>query len=550
MSKANFSWWRTACAVLLLCAATTVALPAQTFTTLVNFDGTDGAAPYYMSLVQGTDGNLYGTTPDGGAHGVGAVFKMTPSGTLTTLYSFCPQTGCSDGETPYAGLVLGADGNFYGTTYEGGAGIYGTVFKITSAGALTTLHSFDDTDGAYPYGGALIQATNGSFYGTTYVGGAHGDGTVFRITSGGTLTTLHSFDYTDGEAPVGGVIQGTDGNLYGTTIEGGANGDGTVFKITLGGTLTTLHSFDGTDGKEPYAALVQASNGTFYGTTLQGGANLRGTAFTITSGGTLTTLYNFCSQTVCTDGYAPDAALIQATDGNFYGTTAGGGTTGHGTAFEITSGGILTTLYSFCTQPGCADGNNPNGALVQATNGTFYGAADEGGADGDGTVFSLAVGLGPFVETLPSSGKAAAAVKILGTNLTGATSVSFNGTAATFKVVSSSEITAGVPSGATTGFVAVTTPGGTLSSNVTFRVTPVISGFTPISGAPGTAVTITGNSLTGATRVTFGGVRATSFTVNSDTQITATVPKGAKTGKISVTTPGGIATSTGTFTVT
>ena len=206
---------------------------------------------------------------------------------------------------------------------------------------------------------------------------------------------------------------------------------------------------------------------------------------------------------------------------------------------------MLSTLHSF----DLTDGANPFGGLVQDTNGTFYGTTPVGGTSTDGTVFSLAVGLGPFVETLPTSGKVAAAVTILGTNLTGTTGVSFNGTAATFTVVSSSEITTTVPSGATTGKVQVTTPGGTLSS-VVFRVTPVILSFLPTSGPVGTLVTITGNSFTGATSVTFGGVKATSFTVNSYTQITATVPAGAKTGKIGVTTPGGTATSAGTFTVT
>jgi len=395
----------------------------------------------------------------------------------------------------------------------------------------------------------LIQATNGSFYGTTSSGGVVG-GTVFKITSRGTFTLLHSFEGTDGSEPVGGLIQATDGNLYGTTFRGGANGVGTVFKVTLAGTLTTLYSFctqsGCTDGENPLGGLVQASNGIFYGTTYDGGANNGGTVFKITSGGTLTTLYNFGSL----DGFYPEAALIQATDGNFYGTTYLGGAGDEGTVFKITTAGTLTTLHSFCSESGCADGETPAGALVQATNGTFYGTTPGGGTKGDGTVFSLAVGLGSFVETLPTSGKVAAAIKILGTNLTGATAVSFNGTAATFRVVSSSEIITTVPSGATTGFVSVTTPGGTLSSNVTFRVTPVISSFTPTSGPVGTVVTITGNGLKGATHVTFGGVKATSFTVDSDTQVTATVPTGAKTGNVAITTAGGTATSTGTFTVT
>ena len=544
------NWAKCACALLFLFVTTAIALPAQTFTTLANFPESHGANPRLMSLVQGADGNFYGTTCDLGCvgevgNGFGTVFKVTPTGTLTTLYSFCAQPKCTDGAFPIAGLVLGTDGNFYGTTAYGGVNDDGTVFKITSGGTLTTLHSFDLTDdGAYPYA-TLVQATNGNFYGTTSYGGANAYGTVFEITPGGTLTTLYSFDDTDGAYPEAALVQASNGNFYGTTFEGGANFDGTVFSITSGGTLTTLHSFDGTDGYLPLGALVQA-NGDFYGTTVEGGANGYGTVFKITPGGTLTTLHSFDS----TDGALPEAGLVQATNGIFYGTTLNGGANdacavGCGTVFSITSGGTLTTLHSFDS----TDGDDPYGGLVQATNGTFYGTTDAGGANAGGTIFSLAVGLGPFVKTLPTSGKVGAAVTILGTNLMGATSVSFNGTAASFTVVSSSEITTTVPTGATTGKVKVVTPGATLSSNLSFRVTPVILSFSPTSGPVGTSVVITGNSLTGATSVAFGGVKATSFTVNSYTQITATVPTGAKTGKIGVTTPGGSATSTGTFTV-
>jgi type IV pilus biogenesis protein CpaD/CtpE len=188
---------------------------------------------------------------------------------------------------------------------------------------------------------------------------------------------------------------------------------------------------------------------------------------------------------------------------------------------------------------------------VQATNGNFYGTASQGGAYyNNGTLFSLSVGLGPFVETLPASGAVGATVIILGNNLTGSTAVSFNGTASAFTVASSTEITTTVPAGATTGTLKVTTPSGTLNSNVAFRVTPQISSFTPTSGAAGTAVTITGVSLTQTTRVTFGDVEATAFTVNSDTQVTATVPTDAVTGKIKVTTPGGTASNATVFTVT
>jgi len=470
--------------VFVFCAATAIVSQATTtFTTLASFDGTDGSQPLYMAPVQGIDGNFYGTTSEGGANGYGTVFKITPSGTLTTLYGFCSQPNCADGQLPYGGLVLAPNGNFYGTTYEGGANCLdeegcGTVFQITPAGTLTTLYTFCSqagcADGAHPYAG-LALATNGDFYGTTEAAGAHLNGTVFKITPSGTLTTLYSFcsqpNCADGAEPHAGLVQATNGNLYGTTTDGGLADAGTVFEVTAAGKLTTLHSFCSqagcTDGQTPLGGLVQAANGNFYGTTSVGGANSYGTVFQITAGGTLTTLHSFD----LTDGAYPYAGLAQATDGNFYGTTEGGGADGGGTIFEITAAGTLTTLYSFCSQSGCTDGEIPLGELLQATNGNFYGTTGGGGDNGAGTVFSLSVGLVPLVETLPTSGKVGAKVIILGNNLKGSTNVTFNGTAAEFSVVSNTEIKTSVPAGATTGFVTVTTPNKELQSNVVFRVT-------------------------------------------------------------------------------
>ena len=502
-SRCRLSGYRWGCVVFLFCVAEAIASPAQTFTTLASFDGTNGALPFNVSLAQGLDGNLYGTTNAGGINGAGTVFKITPGGTLETIYSFCAQSGCADGLRPVVGVILATNGRFYGTASLGGLSNdncrrytgCGTLFQISPQGKLTTLHSFALTDGLDPSGG-LVQATNGNFYGSTFLGGTHSLGTIFQITSGGTLSTLHNFcDKTkcaDGSNPAGTLLQAVDGNFYGITADGGANncfptftGCGTVFKLTPQGTLTTLYSFcaqtNCTDGNQPSAGLVQATNGNFYGTTFSGGANNNcvggaltrcGTVFKITTGGMLTTLYSFCAESGCADGATPDAGLVQATDGNFYGTAAEGGANGAGTVFKITPAGKLTTLYSFCTLSNCPDGNSPVGGLVQATDGSFYGTTFQGGTNNLGTVFKLSVGLAPFVKTLPTSAKVGAKVKILGTNLTGATSVSFNGSAATFAVVSSSEIATTVPSNATTGKVKVTTPGGTLSSNVVFRVSP------------------------------------------------------------------------------
>jgi uncharacterized repeat protein (TIGR03803 family) len=480
----KFNCWMRASALSVLWATAVVALPAQTVKSLYSFEGSDGRYPY-AGLVQGTDGDFYGTTPSGGTKDYGTIFKITSSGKSTTLRNF----NGADGANPYAGLVQAADGNFYGTTSLGGprrsacATGCGTVFKITPSGKLTTLHRFDYTDGYEPYAG-FVQGTDGDFYGTTAGGGtkavcgAGGCGTVFKITPSGKLTTLHSFDKTDGNSPQAGLVQGTDGNFYGTTVLGGARKGvsyGTVFKMTLSGKLTTLHSFTGPrkGGAYPYGGLVQATNGDFYGTTEGGGANAVGTVFRITPSGKLTTLHSFDFNKKGQDGEGvePYAGLVQGTDRDFYGTTHGDH--GDGTIFKITLSGKLTKLWSFDS----TDGATPHAGLVQGTDGNFYGTTQYGGSNdactyGCGTVFSLSVGLGPFVETLPTSGKVGAAVKILGTDLTGATSVSFNGTVAKFKVVSSSEITTTVPAGATTGTVEVKTPGGTLKSNVVFRVTP------------------------------------------------------------------------------
>jgi len=248
-------------------------------------------------------------------------------------------------------------------------------------------------------------------------------------------------------------------------------------RCTPTGKLTTLYSFCAqsgcTDGYNPQAGFLQAPNGNFYGTTLGGGEDGDyGTFFTITPGGTLTTVYRFCSKSGCADGYNPSSQLVQAINGDFYATASAGGAHGQGTIFKMTQTGTLTTLHSFCAKGCTTGGYYATAGLVQSTNGTFYGTTYEGGTEGAGTVYSLAVGLGPFVETQPTSGKLEAAVKILGTNLTGATSVTFNGTAAVFKVVSSSEITTTVPTGATSGTVEVTTSQGALKSNVNFLVIP------------------------------------------------------------------------------
>jgi uncharacterized repeat protein (TIGR03803 family) len=457
---------------LLIFFAMASVTPAQTFKTIASFNETNGANPV-GSLVQGADGNFYGTTAGGGTNfgGPGTVFKVSTGGALTTLHDF----DYTDGAAPAAGLAMGTDGDFYGTTSVGSATNYGTVFKMTPTGVLTTLHSFcpafNCSDGAQP-NTALVLAKNGEFLGTTYVGGsatcrltaAPGCGTVFQITPKGTLTTVYSFNYTDGAEP-SGLVQAPDGNLYGTTANGTSsncfpNGCGTVFKLAPGGTLTTLHNFDFGDGAFPQTPL-QAPSGYLYGTTFLYGPGNFGTIFRITPSGALTTLVSWNG----ISGGEP-STLIMASDGNFYGTTEVGGT-GSGMVFKMTPAGKVTTVYT----AGVTDGFPVTG-LTQGTDGNFYGLTPGGGLNNKGTVFVLLTGIAPFVKTVPPFGKVGAVIRILGSNLAGATAVIFNGAPAVFNVVRPSELTATVPAGATTGIVEVTIPNGKLSSDVKFRVLP------------------------------------------------------------------------------
>jgi uncharacterized repeat protein (TIGR03803 family) len=343
--------------------------------------------------------------------------------TLTTLWQFGSLSNEVDGVSPWAGLVQGSDGNFYGTA--GGTGVvHCTVFKITSAGTLTPLWQFgslsNNADGNTLLAG-LVQGSDGDFYGTAAQGGTntfpyYGFGTVFKITSAGTLTPLWQFgslsNHVDGIWPWAGLVQGSDGSFYGTTGGGGTNttcygGCGTVFKITPAGTLTTLWQFGGSpnnaDGYYPEAGLIQGSDGDFYGTTAQGGTNTYssygyGTVFKITPAGTLTPLWQFGSLSNRADGARPYAGLVQGSDGNFYGTTSQGGTNtpyNNGTVFKITPAGTFTPLWQFGSLPNRADGIIPMAGLVQGSDGSFYGTTAFGGTNDFGTVFKLTVPLNP-----------------------------------------------------------------------------------------------------------------------------------------------------------
>jgi uncharacterized repeat protein (TIGR03803 family) len=373
--------------VAAVIASGCITVSAQTPTTLHSFNRTDGSSPE-ATLVQGNDGNFYGTTPLGGAHAKGTLFKINSTGNLTTLHSFSGSPG--DGAVPIGGLVQATDGNFYGTTASGGAFFQGTVFRMTSSGVITVLHSFNTFlgEGAVPVAG-LIQGTDGNFYGTTAVGGQHFQGTIFKIGATGNLTTLHSFSGSpnDGSNPVAGLVQGSDGNFYGTTPSGGQHFQGIVCRISQGGGFTVLHSFSGypAEGGVPFAALVQGNDGNFYGTTAIGGAHFKGTVFKIGAAGTLTTLHSFSGSNG--EGANPVAELVQGSDGNFYGTTVLGGMHHRGTVFNIGATGSFTTLHSFSGSPN--EGALPFAGLVQGSDGNFYGTTTLGGAHGAGTVFNF-----------------------------------------------------------------------------------------------------------------------------------------------------------------
>lgn len=361
-------------------------------------DGSNSQA----ALIQGSDGLLYGTTSTGGGLlSGGTVFTMTPQGVEAVLYSFCSVGGaqCTDGELPVAGVIQASDGNYYGTTEIGGHGS-GTVFKLTAGGVESVLYSFcgfygatscPAGDGGLPEAG-LIQGSDGNFYGTTFAGGVNNEGIVFRVTPAGVETVLHSFSYavngsTDGKNPQGTLIQDSEGNLYGTTEFGGADNLGTVFKITTGGVLTQLYSFvRGNDGEYPKAGVIQAGDGNFYGTTSGGGSTNGGTVFRVSPAGAESVLYSFNQSSLSTDGFEPRAPLLQASDGNFYGTTNDGGVNDPGTVFKITPDGVETVLHSFGAG---SDGTFPQAGLFQDSEGNFYGTTYGGGAIASGTIFKL-----------------------------------------------------------------------------------------------------------------------------------------------------------------
>lgn len=480
-------------------------------------------------MAQGRDGNLYGTIASGGTNSAGFVFQITPTGTYKVLYNF----DTVHGSTPIGGLALGTDGNLYGTTEEGGAHGFGNVFKITPAGVLTVLYDFaGGADGGHPVS-PLVLGFDGLFHGTSY------PGMSYKISASGAFHVIGTIPGTT----YGPLLQANDGTFYGVTEFDGINGAGTVYKIS-GATYKILHTFDMTTGSYPVGGLVQGSDGNFYGTTTAGGPTNAGVLYRITPTGTYSVLVNFDGVHPAA-GYQSYAGLIAGSDGNLYGATIWGGQNGYGVIFSLATSGTYLPLYSFAAPSGDGAYTTP----MLHTNGEIFGMTSRGGAAGKGVIYSYSAGLPLFVSLVNRTGPVGASVGILGTGFSSVNSVRFNGTLASFHVISNTYMTATVPAG-DTGFVTVTTSAGTLVANNIFKVTPKITGISPTTGKVNSSVVITGTGLIQTNGIKVGKGAVIAYTVNSDTQVTIIVPATATTGKISVTTPGGSASSSAVFTVT
>ena len=414
-------------------------------------------SPYEVAAgapVEGNDGAYYGTLYNGGANAMGAVYRQAPGGSYTLLYSFSG----ADGANPVASLVIGQDGNFYGTTTAGGANGTGTIFSITQSGMFTSLYSFpaltgassrnagSNATGAAPYA-ALIQGGGGAFYGTASEGGANGWGTIFKYNAG-TVTAIHSFAGTDGQQPYAALVQDSGGDFYGVAAYGGngydtgsGDGCGTVFKTNASGNFKLLYAFanDGSDGCNPVGGLAQPTDmRTVYGTTASGGSGGVGTVWSFDpSGTTYTQLASFNPATGIAPGLGP---LLPAPDGNLYGVTLGAniciltgdcsdsreplgsvarklaqhyhatpgvrpnaspGYDEYGTVFSVTQSGSLSAVYTFT---GGSDGSTPVVAGFEGSNGSLYGTTVQGGAAGGGTLYGLANGLSPIVTLTSAPG--------------------------------------------------------------------------------------------------------------------------------------------------
>jgi uncharacterized repeat protein (TIGR03803 family) len=478
--------WMFALALVVSCIFTTLPANSQTYSVLYNF-GTRTHDPINPSgnLAQGPDGAMYGTSYDGGLYGQGTVFKVSTGGKVNVLHSFCALANCADGSSPDGGLTLRPDGHFMGTTLTGGSYGYGTIFEITQTGDLHVLYNFTGgADGAYPSAPPIL-GPDGSFYGTVTQGGlAPGCGTIYRITNSGATVggfqLLHKFNNANGCEPAAALMLSTNGEFYGPAVYGGSAGYGVIFKITTAGKFAVLHNFEGDgDGYDPAGSLVEGSDGNFFGTTRGLNSAEGGGIFQMTPEGTVTSVHHLNGST---DGNYVSAGVIEATDGNFYGVAEDGGTdenlncnSGCGTLFRTTMAGAFSVLYNFEFTTGYFADSIP----FQHTNGMLYGDTYWGGITsgvcapfGCGVFYRWDGHLPAFVSLVRYQGKVGSEVEILGQGFTASTTVSFNGVTAPATVVSGTFLRAVVPSGATTGPVTVTTPDGTLTSNQQFVVVP------------------------------------------------------------------------------
>src|SRR6266852_4597320 len=549
----------TVVAVLVMFAAVAVPAQAQTPTVLHSFNNgtTDACAPR-GNIVQGRDGNMYGggAACGAGGSGGGAIYKISPSGAESMFFNFPPQWSNCGG----AGLTLGSDGNFYGAC-EGGnpATGMGSIFRLTPAGGFTDLHDFTGVNGdslpVYP----PIQASDSNFYG---VSGNEVQvcGNVYRLTPAGVYTNLHTFVF-NSECHSSNLFQASDGNLYGTLADCEVvQGAGCVYKISTSGVFKEIHDFAFTTGQTPCTGLIQGKDGKLYGATQQGAANGNGNIYKMTTAGVATDLHDFNNATdaSCVNNVGPPVNLLQVADGNFYGVNPAYGPNGNGSIYKLTSANVFSA-FLFPNPP--VDGALPSSTLIQNTNGLVYGTTPGGGGGSggcpqvcQGTFFSVATGDKPFVSLEPTekTGYVGAKVGMFGQGFSSASVVKFGGVAATSVTLSGATyLTAVVPAGAHTGPVTVTTGTTTLTSPQTYKVKPKITSFTPSSGPPTTLVSINGTGLIQTSAVKFGAVKATTFTVVSDSKVTAVVPSGLAAGAvtISITTPGGTANSPTKFTV-
>jgi uncharacterized repeat protein (TIGR03803 family) len=542
VSKKNRGAWGLVLLCALLVATIGTSLHAQTYQDLVDLNS---AYPVdYGQLTQWSDGNLYGTTE------VGQIFMVTPSGAYTVVHTF---TGV-DGAEPVGALTLAGDGNLYGTALFGGTGPCqgnnnppgcGTVFQfIPSTGTLNVLYNFTGgSDGLNP----LIPPTpapDGNLYGVT------NSGSTYRIVlPSGTFQQLPNS--IPGAGPIfGPLYSASDGNLYGVSTGGGAYSNGTVFRMTTTGAITIVHSFNGADGGYPTGPLTQPDINTLYGTTYQGGATGCGTVFKITLKGAFTSLHSF---DCFTDGGSPVAGVVAASNGFLYGVNTGGGANAAGTLYQMSkTGKSFTNFYSFQSQV------DPYATLVQHTNGILYGATWCGpdtlqcGVTGEGSLYTVTVPTPiPFVRMVgPIFVTPGTPVQLLGDNLTETVEVTFGGVQAQFSPQADTFLIAQVPTNSLDGYVDVTLASGlVLQTQLPIHMLPVITNLDPPQGPPGTQVLINGGGFMGAKKVTFGGVKAAQFSVQAPNIIEATVPRKAKTGYVTVTTPNGTATSPQIFTV-